>query len=100
MDSHRKAPPSVAAESEGQVVHSASSNCPTPESPSTDVWQARSVRRRLQVQHLHRCGPRCILEALRAVESGEPLDAVLADFERLPPEVYHAAIMLFCDGGV
>ena len=45
-----------------------------------------------------KCGPRCILEALLAIEAGNPVDAVLADFERLPPETYHAAIMAFCDG--
>ena len=50
------------------------------------------------MQHLHRCGPRCILEALIAVDRGDSLDAVLADFERLSPETYHAALMLFCDG--
>ena len=62
--------------------------------------QACFGHRQRRVQHLHRCGPRCILEALLAVENGEPLDAVLADFERLPPETYHAAFMLFLDGGV
>jgi len=59
---------------------------------------ARSERRKRQVRHLHKCGPRCILEALLAIEAGNPVDAVLADFERLPPETYHAAIMAFCDG--
>ena len=58
----------------------------------------RSARRQRQARHLHRCGPRCILEALLAVDRGDSLDAVLADFERLPPETYHAALMLFCDG--
>jgi len=62
--------------------------------------QERSAHRQRQTYHLHQCGPRCILEALIAVAKGEPLDAVLADFERLPPETYHAAIMLFSDGGV
>ena len=100
MGTNVKAPASVAAESEGQIVRSkALSNCPSTDSPSTELWDARSGRRQLQVQHLHRCGPRCILEALIAVEAGQPLDAVLADFKRLPPEVYHSAIMLYCDGG-
>ena len=58
----------------------------------------RSPRRQRQAMHLHQCGPRCILEALIAVDSGEPLDSVLADFERLPPRLYHAALMAFCDG--
>ena len=51
-----------------------------------------------QAQHLQRCGPRCILEAMLAVDRGDSLDAVLADFERLTPETYHAALMLFLDG--
>lgn len=52
----------------------------------------RSARRQRQTAHLHRCGERCLLEALIAVEGGEPLDSVLADFERLPPQLYHAAL--------
>jgi hypothetical protein len=59
----------------------------------------RTARRQRQILHLHRCGTRCVMEALIAVEGGEPLDAVLADFERLPPSTYHATIMAFCDGG-
>lgn len=57
----------------------------------------RCARHHRQVIHLHRCGPRCVLEALIAIENGGSLGAVLADFERLPPETYHAAIMLYCD---
>jgi hypothetical protein len=64
---------------------------------STD--SKRTARRQAQISHLHQCGPRCILEALLAVEAGDPLDSVLADFHRLPPSVYHAAIAAFCDGG-
>jgi hypothetical protein len=63
------------------------------------VDNKRTARRQRQSSHLHQCGPRCILEALLALEAGEPLDAVLADFERLPPATYHAAIAAFCDGG-
>jgi hypothetical protein len=65
---------------------------------STD--NKRTRRRQVQILHLHQCGPRCLLEAMLAIEAGEPLDAALADFERLPPSVYDAAIMAFCDGGV
>jgi hypothetical protein len=59
----------------------------------------RTARRQRQILHLHRCGTRCVMEALIAVDGGEPLDAVLADFERLPPSTYHARIIAFCDGG-
>jgi hypothetical protein len=48
-----------------------------------------------QAQHLHRCGPRPILEALIAVEKGNSLKSVLADFERLPPETYHATLYFY-----
>ena len=59
----------------------------------------RNARRLPQADHLRQCGSRCILEALIAAESGEPLDAILADFERLPPELYHATLYLHLDGG-
>ena len=49
---------------------------------------ARSPRRQHLARHLHACGPRPVLEALLEVEAGRPLDAVLADFGRLPPELY------------
>ena len=51
---------------------------------------ARSPRRQHLARHLHACGPRPVLEALLEVEAGRPLDAVLADFGRLPPELYAA----------
>lgn len=35
-------------------------------------------------RHLANCGARPVLEALRAVERGESVDAVLLDFARLP----------------
>lgn len=56
-------------------------------------FDPRSPRRQRQVLHLHRCGPRAILECLIAVERGQPVDDVLADFARLP----HSAIMLYLD---
>ena len=50
----------------------------------------RSARRiRLSTQ-LHAAGPRPVLEALLAVESGQPLDDVLEDFARVPADIYHA----------
>jgi hypothetical protein len=48
----------------------------------------RSERRRRQVRHLVACGERCVLEALIAVDNGQPLDLVLLDFERLHPDAY------------
>ena len=51
---------------------------------------ARNSRRQRLVHHLHQCGPRPVLEALIAVESGQDLDLVLQDFARLKPEIYHA----------
>ena len=45
---------------------------------------ARSPRRQHLARHLHACGPRPVLEALLEIEAGRPLDAVLADFARLP----------------
>ena len=57
----------------------------------------RSPRRQRQVLHLHKCGPWCVLEALLDVAGGRDLDETLADFERLRPELYAAAFMLFLD---
>ena len=59
------------------------------------ITDTRSARRRRLSDHLHKCGPRCILEALIAVESGKTVDSVLADFERLPPEVYTATLYYY-----
>lgn len=36
-------------------------------------------------RHLAGCGGRPVLEALQAVERGEPVDSVLAEFSHLPP---------------
>jgi hypothetical protein len=60
--------------------------------PLAQAPQQITELRQRQAHHLQQCGPRCILEALLAVAKGEPLDTVLADFERLPPEVYHAVL--------
>jgi hypothetical protein len=49
----------------------------------------RSARRRRLCAHLHNAGPRPVLEALIAVESGQPLDDVLEDFGRIPADIYH-----------
>ena len=50
----------------------------------------RSPSRQRLVLHLHRCGPRPVLEALLALEAGQPLDDILEDFGRIPPHVYQA----------
>jgi hypothetical protein len=50
----------------------------------------RSARRIRLSTHLHAAGPRPVLEALLAVESGQDLDAVLEDFGRIPADIYHA----------
>jgi hypothetical protein len=50
----------------------------------------RSARRRRLCAHLHSAGPRPVLEALLAVDSGQPLDDVLEDFGRVPADTYHA----------
>jgi hypothetical protein len=50
----------------------------------------RSQQRQALVAHLHAAGPRPVLEALIAVEAGQPLDVVLADFARLRAAAYRA----------
>jgi hypothetical protein len=50
----------------------------------------RNVRRQHLARHLCACGERPALEALIAAENGENLDEVLADFGRLPAEIYRS----------
>ena len=50
----------------------------------------RSARRQRLAEHIHQAGPRPVLEALLAVENGEPLDDVLEDFGRIPVSTYMA----------
>jgi hypothetical protein len=52
--------------------------------------QQRNPKRQRLVAHLHAAGPRPTLEALIAVEAGQPLDTVLADFARVSVSIYHA----------
>ena len=52
--------------------------------------EARSAKRQRLVAHLHAAGIRPTLEALIAVSQGQDLDLVLADFNRLSVETYHA----------
>ena len=51
---------------------------------------ARNPRRQRLAAHLHRCGPRPVLEALLAVQEGQDLDVILEDFARLAAEIYDA----------
>jgi hypothetical protein len=55
---------------------------------SRSFSEARNAKRQRLARHLHACGPRPLLEALIAVDSGQPLDHVLDDFGRLAPEIY------------
>jgi len=48
----------------------------------------RSVRRQYLSKCLHAAGPRPVLEALLAVDRGQPLDNVLEDFARVPSSFY------------
>jgi hypothetical protein len=48
----------------------------------------RSIRRQHLCKHLHASGSRPVLEALLAVEDGQPLDDVLEDFTRVPSSIY------------
>src|SRR5262249_31970495 len=50
----------------------------------------RTPRRQRLVKHLIECGERPVLEALLAVDGGQPLDVVWEDFCGLPPEPYQA----------
>jgi hypothetical protein len=55
----------------------------------------RSARRMRLCSHLHSAGPRPVLEALIAVESGQDLDAVLEDFARLPADFYRDVLNIY-----
>jgi hypothetical protein len=62
----------------------------TSAAPAAAVANPRNVRRQYLTSHLCKCGPRCVLEALIAVEAGQDLDFVLADFARLAPQTYRS----------
>jgi hypothetical protein len=53
-----------------------------------DESNKRSARRQRLCKHLHRAGPRPVLEALIAVDSGQPLDDVLEDYARIPSSFF------------
>jgi hypothetical protein len=48
----------------------------------------RTARRRRLCKHLHAAGPRPVLEALLAVDSGQPLDDVLEEYVRIPSSFF------------
>ncbi len=48
------------------------------------------LRRQRAARHLHRLGPRPILEALRQVEAGGSIDDVLCEYQRLDPTTVRA----------
>ena len=52
--------------------------------------QARSVMRQQLVAHLVAAGARPVLEAIIAIEKGEPVDAVLAAFAKVPVSTYRS----------
>lgn len=58
--------------------------------PDPQAHAIRDPRRQRLAAHLHRCGPRPVLEALQEVANGRPLDDVLADFGGLDSEVCRA----------
>ena len=55
----------------------------------------RSARRIQLCADLHAAGPRPVLEALIAVDSGQPLDDVLEDFGRIPVDICHAVDAIY-----
>ena len=61
-------------------------------------YATRRAHRARQSQHLQKCGPRPILEALLACAASGDVDSVLADFCRLEPETYHACLYFYGGG--
>lgn len=55
-------------------------------------FDPRSPLRYRQVRHLIKCGVRCVLEALLAVERGQTLDDALDDFCRFAPKGFHGTL--------
>ena len=55
--------------------------------PTNNDAHARNLRFERHVEHLHRLGPRPVLEALIEVADGHDLDRVLAAFARLDPKI-------------
>lgn len=74
--------------------HTAASDLPLIVSPKRQFDTGKATPKRSEIQseqqrldlagRLANCGGRPVLEALRAVKSGESIDSVLRDFARLP----------------
>jgi hypothetical protein len=61
-----------------------------PYRPRRKISKRRTARRQYLVLHLHRAGPRPLLELLLEIEGGGDLDATLERYAAIPTEVYHA----------
>ena len=59
-----------------------------PVSGGKDYCNKRNARRQRLSRHLHTAGPRPVLEALIAAESGQPLDDVLEGYARIPSSFF------------
>jgi hypothetical protein len=57
--------------------------------PVSGDQSIRTARRQRLCKHLHAAGPRPVLEALLAVDSGQPLDDVLEAYVRIPSSFFH-----------
>jgi hypothetical protein len=53
-----------------------------------DESNKRNARRQRLCKHLHAAGPRPVMEALLAVDGGQPLDHVLEDYGRIPSSFF------------
>jgi hypothetical protein len=60
-------------------------------------YQTRKVERQIRTDHLIRCGPRCVWEALEAIDRGKPIDSVLEHFSQFTPAAYEGALYYFID---
>jgi hypothetical protein len=56
---------------------------------SRHTHDPRNSNRQRLVQHLVRCGERCVLEGLVAIENGQSVDDMLEDFGRVPAATFH-----------
>jgi hypothetical protein len=54
----------------------------------SDEPNKRNARRQRLCKHLHAAGPRPVMEALLAVDGGQPLDDVLEDYGRVPSSFF------------
>jgi hypothetical protein len=59
-----------------------------PMPPRSSGYCSAAMQR--QAHHLHQCGPRAVLEALLEIARGTAIEAVLADYARLPSDLFCA----------